>query len=80
MQQGPTILVTRPEPDAGDTAARLEALGLRPILAPLLEMHLLPAVAPTTKDLAAIAITSSNAIRALERLGVHNSFERKSGV
>lgn len=67
MSARPKILVTRPEPDASDTAARLNAVGLEPVLAPLLEMHVLETGLPDAKNLTAIALTSANALRALEQ-------------
>ncbi len=66
MHKLPQILVTRPEPDASDTAARLAALGLQPLIAPMLEMHVLDTGLPDPKGLSAIALTSANALRALE--------------
>lgn len=58
------ILVTRPEPDAAEQAAKLQALGHEPVLAPLLRIEFLPG----NLDLAgaqAIVATSRNALRAL---------------
>ena len=63
------MLVTRPEPDASDTAARLEALGISPLIAPLLTLEVLPAELPDPATVAAIALTSANALRALEARG-----------
>ncbi len=63
------MLVTRPEPDASDTAARLEALGITPVVMPLLSLELLPAELPDPDGIAAIALTSGNALRALEASG-----------
>lgn len=60
-----TILVTRPQPDAERTAAGLAALGLKPIIAPMLESHFLRPALPRAEDFAALAVTSANAIRAL---------------
>ena len=58
------VLVTRPEPGAARTAARLRALGLDAILLPLSETRPLSvdpdAAAP---DTAAVAVTSANALR-----------------
>lgn len=60
------VLVTRPEPDAGDLARRLAALGHEPVLAPLLVVRL---IEPQISDIAGIQaaiVTSGNALRALE--------------
>lgn len=63
------MLVTRPEPDASDTAARLDALGITAVVAPMLTLELLPADLPGPDGIAAIALTSANALRALEAGG-----------
>jgi uroporphyrinogen-III synthase len=58
------ILLTRPEPDASETAARLKAGGHEVIVAPLLTIVL----APPPSDLPdpkAIILTSRNGVRAL---------------
>jgi uroporphyrinogen-III synthase len=58
------VLVTRPEPGAARTAARLAALGHQPILLPLSETRPLPTddvMLPA--DAAAVAVTSANALR-----------------
>ena len=70
----PKILVTRPEPDATDTAARLNALGLDPVIAPLLELQVLETGLPKPEGLSAIALTSANALRALEMRGVLGAY------
>jgi len=57
------ILVTRPEPGATATAARLTELGHNPILLPCLTIIAKPARLPETP--AAIVITSGQAIQAL---------------
>lgn len=58
------VLVTRPEPGAGRTAQRLQALGHMPVLLPLTEVLRLPAVLPPeARDPAAVVITSANALR-----------------
>ena len=61
------LLVTRPEPDATDTAGRLSALGLEPVLCPLMEMAVLDARLPQPDGLSGLILTSANALRALER-------------
>src|SRR5687767_7485784 len=58
------VLVTRPEPGASETAQRLEALDFMPLKLPLHEIKPLSvnaAVIPTR--VAAVAVTSANAIR-----------------
>ncbi|MDC9822222.1 uroporphyrinogen-III synthase [Devosia sp. ZB163] len=62
------MLVTRPDPDASDTAARLEALGIEPVIAPLLIHETLPAELPAPDSVAAITLTSANALRALQEM------------
>jgi uroporphyrinogen-III synthase len=59
------MLVTRPEPDASETAGRLGALGIDGLACPLLVHKTLPATLPDPKGFAAIALTSANALRAL---------------
>lgn len=59
------LLVTRPEPDVQETIARLDALGIEGIAAPLLERAALQASLPDPARLAGIALTSANALRAL---------------
>jgi uroporphyrinogen-III synthase len=60
------MLVTRAEPDAAETAARLEALGIAAVCAPLLERATLHTSLPAPQGFAAMAVTSANALRALE--------------
>jgi len=59
------VLVTRPEPGASETAARLTELGFSPVVAPVM------AVVPRDIDLPmrpqAVLVTSGNAIAALPR-------------
>ena len=59
------MLITRPEPGAGETAARVAALGFRPISAPLLQIRLLHGRLPPAARLQAIVAASGNAIAAL---------------
>lgn len=56
------ILVTRPEPGATRTAARLFAAGWRPLVIPLSEIVPLPAELPPG-DFEAVAASSANALR-----------------
>jgi uroporphyrinogen-III synthase len=57
------VLITRPEPGASDTARRIAALGLLPILAPCLTIEPLPVRLPP--GLQAVLVSSGNAIPAL---------------
>ncbi len=57
------ILITRPQPGASQTAARLAEMGHTPILAPCLSITHLPAHLP--EQPAALIITSAQAIPAL---------------
>jgi uroporphyrinogen-III synthase len=59
------VLITRPEPGAAETAARIAALGYRPIVTPLMEIYPQRAALPPSGDLQAILATSANAIPAL---------------
>jgi uroporphyrinogen-III synthase len=68
------MLVTRPEPDAADTAARLRALDLEPVLCPLLEFATLPVSLPDARGFAAMALTSTNALRALDARGALQTY------
>ena len=64
MPGKPRVLVTRPEPGASETARLLEALGFLPIKLPLHEIRPLPVDADLIpSDVAAVAVTSANAIR-----------------
>jgi uroporphyrinogen-III synthase len=58
------VLITRPEPGASETAARVCALGLRPITAPVLEIRILSGRLPPAARLQAIVTASGNAIPA----------------
>ena len=63
------VLVLRPEPGAGETAARAAARGLEPVVAPLFEVRPLP-WAPPEGPFDAVLLTSANAARtAGEALG-----------
>lgn len=68
------MLVTRPEPDASETAARLAALDIEAALCPLLRHETLPTSLPDPTGFAAIALTSANALRALDERGVLKNF------
>lgn len=58
------VLVTRPEPGASRTAARLRELGFEPVVLPLSETHALPvALEALPSTAAALLMTSANAVR-----------------
>jgi uroporphyrinogen-III synthase len=59
------VLVTRPAPEAEETAARIVALGHEAIVHPVTRIELLPSPMSVSRP-AAIAVTSRNAVRALE--------------
>jgi uroporphyrinogen-III synthase len=57
-----TVLITRPEPGASETAARVTAMGLTPIVAPFLEIRPISASLPSAQRIAAIILASGNAV------------------
>lgn len=57
------VLITRPEPGATDTAARLCRMGFRPVLAPALTIR--PGRTLTLGNAQAILVTSANAVPSL---------------
>lgn len=63
------MLVTRPEPDAQASIDRLAALGIEAAAAPLLTRAALDFHLPDLSGFAALAVTSTNALRALEEKG-----------
>lgn len=67
------MLVTRPQPDAQASIERLAALGIEAVAAPLLTRATLDFHLPEISGFAALAITSTNALRALEEKGVHEA-------
>lgn len=60
-----SVLITRPEPGASETAERVASLGLLPVVAPLLEINTLSVAWPPSGEVQAILVTSGNAIPAL---------------
>ena len=62
---GPGVLITRPEPGASDTAARVAAMGYRPVVAPLLEIRTLGAPLSLPARIQAILATSGSAVPCL---------------
>ena len=62
---GVSVLVTRPQPGAAETARRLTALGRPPVVAPVIEIVPLAARSPPPEQVQAVLATSGNAIAAL---------------
>lgn len=60
-----SVLITRPEPGASETALRVARLGFTPVLAPVLLIRPMPPRLPRPAGLAAVLATSGNAIDAL---------------
>jgi uroporphyrinogen-III synthase len=60
------MLVTRPEPDAQATVARLEAIGIEGVAAPVMLRRTLDASLPPPDGFTAMVLTSANAIRSLQ--------------
>ncbi len=63
MSEPPLVWITRAEPGASATAARIQAIGFRPLVSPLLTVRSLPAELDLT-GVAALAFTSTNGVRA----------------
>lgn len=59
------MLVTRPEPDAQSSLARLHALDIDAVAAPLMVRQTLDASLPPPDGFAAMVLTSANAVRSL---------------
>lgn len=69
MPETPAIIVTRAEPDGASTAARIEALGVRALQAPLLQMQSVLFPVPDATKYDAVIFTSANGVKALEQSG-----------
>jgi uroporphyrinogen-III synthase len=69
-----TMLVTRPEPDAQSTLARLSALDIAAIAAPVMVRQTLDASLPPADGFAAMVLTSANAVRALRDRDVLDAY------
>lgn len=63
------LLVTRPQPEASETAGRLQALDIEAVVEPLLIARTLPNSLPPAAGFAALAVTSGQALRALGERG-----------
>ncbi len=68
------MLVTRPEPDGQSTLARLEALQIPAIAAPVMVRQTLDGGLPRPDGFTAMVLTSTNAIRSLEDRGVLSDY------
>ena len=62
------VLVTRPHEQAAGTARLLERMGHAVLLDPVLEVRPLPFTPPQVDAVAALAVTSINAVPALARI------------
>jgi uroporphyrinogen-III synthase len=60
-----SVLVTRPQPGAAETARRLAGMGRTPLVAPVIEIVPLAARLPPPGQVQAVLATSGNAIAAL---------------
>lgn len=68
------MLVTRPEPDAQATLARLDAIGIEAIAAPVMVRQTLDASLPAPDGFTAMVLTSANAVRSLLDRGVLDQY------
>ena len=71
------VLVTRPEPGASRTARRLQSLGYEPVVVPLSHVETVPIAPPDPTAFDAIAVTSANALRALDPQIVQSLIQRR---
>jgi uroporphyrinogen-III synthase len=71
------LLVTRPEPEGGETAARLRARGHEVVLAPLLRIEPMADVPLSAGPWAGVVFTSANAVRAI---AAHRRFGELAGL
>ncbi|WEK04279.1 MAG: uroporphyrinogen-III synthase [Candidatus Devosia phytovorans] len=68
------MLVTRPEPDAQGTLARLDALGIEAIAAPVMVRQALDVSLPPPDGFTAMVLTSANSVRTLVERGVVETY------
>ena len=68
------MLVTRPQPEAGETAGRLHALDIEAEVLPLLERVTLTGSLPDAEGFAAMALSSANALASLAERGVIETY------
>jgi uroporphyrinogen-III synthase len=67
MAKGAPVWITRAQPGADATAARVEALGFTPVVDPLLEVAPI-AASVDLSGIAAVAFTSANGVQAFSKL------------
>ncbi len=70
-----SVLITRPQPAAASLAERLQSLGYQTVIEPLLEIAPTSAPQPETKDIAAVMITSGNALDVLDQAALAGLLE-----
>lgn len=69
------VLLTRPQPGASRTAARLAALGFEPVPLPLTRIEQLPMADVLPADFDAVVVTSANAVRHASESLLHDIAE-----
>ena len=69
------MLVTRPEPDAQSSCARLNALGIEALAAPVMVRQTLEVSLPRPDGFTAMVLTSANAVRSLRDRGVLEHYQ-----
>ncbi len=62
---GRTVLVTRPEPGASETASRIDAMGLRPLVVPTIRIRFGRANLPAPDRVSTVLVTSGQALQAI---------------
>ena len=62
------VLLTRPRPDAEDTAQLLAVQGIEAVIAPLIDISDIPGATVDLAAVQAILVTSANGVRALSRV------------
>jgi uroporphyrinogen-III synthase len=70
------VLVTRPDPDVHATIERLGALGIEGVAAPVMSRQTLDFHLPPIEGFAALAVTSTNALRALGDRAAHEKLRQ----
>lgn len=73
MPTPPKVWITRAQPGADATAARLRALGREAFVAPLLAVRILPEVEISLAGVGALAFTSGNGVRAFAKACLERS-------